>query len=102
MQIPDWITPPEPRWMTCTVEGVAEPQAYAVQIPVNGHAVAAVVPRDTVQAPALLPAEGWIQVLMLARLREGNVLAQLPAAPVNGTQRISVPEQRLSDAPIRS
>jgi hypothetical protein len=93
---PRWVTP-ETKWIDCMVEGLLEPEGYAVQIRVNGHDVTAVVPEGTVSAPRDLPAEGWVRVSVVAVLGDDNVLADLPTAPLNGTQRITVQGRRLTD-----
>ena len=99
-QIPtlNWLFPPEVHWLPCQVAGDFGPEGYAVQIQVNGSSLAAVVPHGSVriEKPAL-PSSGSVQVVLVADLTNGNYLAELPAAPVNGTQRVTVKREWLKD-----
>ena len=94
---PHWLTPPEQKWLECSVEGFAEPGEYAVEISLNGLDVAAVVPETFVKAPKSLPDSGHLMVMVVANLQGNTVLVDLPATPVNWTRRISVESNRLVD-----
>lgn len=94
---PAWLNPPQPKWLACSIEGKLEPGEYAVQIDIDGKEVAAAVPCSSVRAPANLPNEGGLRVIVVAELAGERVLADLPAAPLNGTRRISVVATRLMD-----
>jgi hypothetical protein len=94
---PQWLDSPLVKWLDCSVEGYVEPNQLAVQIQVNGHGVAAVVQKDSVVSQANPPAAGRVRVVVVARLERDQVLADLPASPLNGTQRIAVLSSRLAD-----
>ena len=99
-QIPtlNWLSPPEWHWLPCEIAGDFGPEGYAVQIQVNGSSFAAVVPHDSVRLEkSPPPSSGTVQVVLVADLANGNFLAELPAAPVNGTQRVTVKREWLKD-----
>ena len=95
---PAWLTSPQPKWIDCSVEGIIEPNEYAVEIQVNGKGVTAAVPSAFVKAPSILPNKGCIRIVVVANLPDGNALADLPASPINGTRRITVSWDLLADS----
>ena len=102
---PNWLNPPQEKWIGCSIQGRMDPNEYAVQLQVNGSEVAVAIPRAFVKAPAILPSEGGLRVVVVAYLPNDRALAELPAAPLNGTRRINVGVARLMDdwnAVIRS
>lgn len=98
-QIPElnWLTTPEQKWLPCRVAGSYDPEGYAVQIQINGHSFAAVVPYESVRLDRQPPTDGKVRIVVLAEIGGGGLLAELPAAPVNGTQRVTVQREWLKD-----
>jgi hypothetical protein len=99
-QVPtlNWLSNPELHWLPCDVASDFEPEGYAVQIQVNGSSLAAIVPYRSVRLnEQTLPTKGSVQIVLLADLSDGRYLAELPAAPINGTQRVTVKKEWLKD-----
>ncbi|HXF52393.1 MAG TPA: hypothetical protein VNM43_12010 [Dehalococcoidia bacterium] len=96
ISLPRWLQPPKVAWLRCQVEADVPPNDAAVEIAVNGDTLTALVPRDAVvtERPTL-PSPGRVRVRLVAELSADDpfgegLLADLPAAPVNGGQRIKV------------
>jgi hypothetical protein len=90
---PNWLTQPKLGWLPCTFKGEYDPEGYAVQIHINGETVSAIVPYD-----ALDQKKEKVKIAIVAELEEpGTFLAELPAAPFVGTQRVVVKKDWLRD-----
>lgn len=100
-----WLNQRELGHLDCRVERSFEPGEYAVQLSLNGDSVTVIVPTSSVNVSGSLPADGTLGVWLIAELPESDpfypgLLAELPAAPLNGTQRVKIKRAWLKDAPV--
>ena len=99
---PQWYNPPIAKWLPCRVTSDLPPQGFLVELTIDGQQRSIVAPYTSVQIPdgANLPTDGKLFVVLIAELPEenGQVLTELPAAPVNGSQRLKADRRILEVA----
>lgn len=92
---PAWLPAPEARWLPCRILRELPPQGFLVELSVSGQERSIVVPPGSLKFTGTPPTDGELLVLVVAELPAGDAfgsghLVELPATPLNGTQRLKV------------
>jgi hypothetical protein len=99
---PVWYNPPIAKWLPCKVISDLSPQGLLVELTLDGEHRSIVAPYNAVRMKdgETLPAPGELFVVIVAELPEdgGKVLTELPATPINGSQRVKADKRILEVA----
>lgn len=92
---PAWLPSPEVRWLPCRVLSELAPQGFLVELNVNGQERSIVVPPGSLKFDGAIPTDGKLLVSIVAELADDDsfgsgFLAELPATPLSGTQRLKL------------
>lgn len=101
-QMPRWLDERVTSWMTCNVLDQVAPIGFAVAVHVEGGERTLIAPNHAVRVHDV-PGTGEVRVVIVAYLPENDpfgsgLLAELPAVPQEGSQRVKVKEDEVRAA----
>lgn len=100
------VTPRSKSWIECDVVANVAPQGLAIGVHIDGQERSFIVwDEDVVKVTSGIPGKGQIRITLVARLPQDDpfgegFLAELPAIPVDGTQRIRIRPNDISEIKV--
>lgn len=97
---PHWLQERQTGWVYCHVSDEVPPVGYAVAVNLSGQERTMIAPENTVRVKAV-PGDGTVRITIVAELSEHDpfgdgLLAELPAVPQEGSQRVKVRKNDLT------